>query len=267
MTPAAKTQAVETLAVKPSTAKTAFRLSVLLLAASGLGACSAASRLAEVGSAPKMTQVSSPTDRPDYRPISLPMPAPTLGERHPNSLWRPGARAFLKDQRAGQVGDLLTVNIKIEDKAQLQNETSRARDNSETAGLPKFLGFESKLSKILPSAVDPSSLVDASSASGSKGTGAVNRNETINLKVAALITQVMPNGNLVIAGRQEVRVNYELRELNIAGVIRPADITADNTISYEKIAEARISYGGRGQITDVQQPRYGQQIFDIIFPF
>ena len=129
------------------------------------------------------------------------------------------------------------------------------------------MGFEGAFDVILPEAVDPMDLVDIDTRSVHEGEGSVEREETINLKVAAIVTQTLPNGNLVIRGRQEVRVNFEVRELFIAGVIRPEDITADNTIDSSKVAEARIIYGGRGQLTDVQQPRYGFQLLDIIYPF
>ena len=130
-----------------------------------------------------------------------------------------------------------------------------------------MLGYQSSLHQILPEAIDPTNLVDLDSSGSTEGAGQVNRDETIELRVAALVTQVLPNGNLVIAGHQEVRVNFELRDLKVAGIIRPEDITSANTIEFDQIAEARIAYGGRGQITDVQQPRYGQQVFDILWPF
>ena len=240
---------------------------VLLLTGVALCGCNAASRLSQVGTEPPLTTIQNPTALPNYQPVALPMPAPISQERQANSLWRQGSRAFFKDQRASQIGDILTVVIEIEDEAKLNNRTSRSRDASENAGLPALFGFESTLEKLLPGDANMSNLVEAESGSSSAGAGAVNREEDINLRVAALITQVLPNGNLVLSGRQEVRVNYEVRELFVAGVIRPADITSTNTVPYDKIAEARISYGGRGQITDVQQPRYGQQIFDIISPF
>jgi len=248
-------------------ARTALRLVLATAVATSLGACNTMSRLSEVGSAPRLSKIEDPYVQPGYQPVSLPMPTPMPAERNPNSLWRSGAKAFFKDQRAKQVGDILTVLIKIEDQAQMDNETKRSRDNSEGLGVPNFFGLEGRLGAVLTDGVDPSSLVSAKSATSNTGKGGVKRKEQIELKVAALITQTLPNGNLVIQGHQEVRVNYELRDLRIDGVIRPEDITAQNTISYEKIAEARIAYGGRGQISDVQQPRYGQQIFDIISPF
>lgn len=248
-------------------AHTALRLTLAAALAASVSACNSMTRLSEVGSGPQLSKIQDPHAQAGYQPVSLPMPTPMPAERNPNSLWRSGAKAFFKDQRAKQVGDILTVLIKIEDQAQMNNQSTRSRDNGETMGLPGFLGLESRLGAVLPNAVDPSKLIDASSTSSNTGKGAITRKEQIELKVAALVTQTLPNGNLVIQGRQEVRVNYELRDLNISGVIRPEDITAQNTISYEKIAEARIAYGGRGQISDVQQPRYGQQIFDIIAPF
>jgi len=243
------------------------RAVVAAVALAGLAGCNALDRLSEVGQAPRLSAIENPAKLEGERPVSMPMPAPEVMERTANSLWRPGSRAFLKDQRANQVGDILTVVIKIEDKATISNTTKRSRTNAENANASSFLGYEQSLGQILPEAVDPTNLVDLGSDSNSEGAGSVKRGEAINLRVAALVTQVLPNGNLVIAGRQEVRVNYEVRELQVAGLIRPEDVTSTNTISYDQIAEARISYGGRGQISDVQQPRYGQQVYDIIWPF
>ncbi|MCC6471163.1 MAG: flagellar basal body L-ring protein FlgH [Alphaproteobacteria bacterium] len=244
-----------------------LRFTLLATACVALGACNALTRATEAGSAPTQSPIQNPTQQPGYIPVSMPMPAPETAERQPNSLWRAGARAFFKDQRATRVGDLITVLVEIADQGKLDNSTSRTRNNSDTAGLPKFLGYESQLNKYLPQAVTPDSLIDFSSKSGSAGSGTIDRKEDIKLKVAAVVTQVLPNGNLVIRGSQQVTVNFEMRELQITGIIRPEDITSINTIGYEKIAEARIIYGGRGQVTDVQQPRYGQQIYDIFFPF
>ena len=239
------------------------RLAALVSAAALLAACNTADRLQQIGAAPPLTPIADPTRAPGYQPAQMTMPAPEQVAYQPNSLWRPGNRTFFKDQRAARVGDILTVNIKIDDKAKVANTSSRGRTNSENAGLPNLVGLEGQL----PSSIDPTSMLKMNSDSASRGTGSVDRSEAINLTIAAVVTQVMPNGNLVIQGRQEVRVNYEVRELLLGGIVRPEDIANDNTINHTQIAEARISYGGRGQITDVQQPRYGQQLIDVIWPF
>lgn len=243
------------------------RLAVLSVVAATLSACGAAERLENIGKAPEMSPITNPTQRTDYRRVSMPMPTPQTPVREPNSLWKAGARAFFDDQRAKQVGDILTVVVTIEDKAQLSNRTSRSRQSSESNALTNLLGFESKLSTVLPNAVDKDNLVDLNTDMSNVGEGGVTRGEVVELRVAAVVTQVLPNGNLVISGHQEVRVNFEVREIVIGGVVRPEDIQGDNTIPHDKIAEARIAYGGRGQITDVQQPRYGSQVLDVILPF
>ena len=163
--------------------------------------------------------------------------------------------------------DILTVVVNIADSGSISNTTQRSRAMGEEAAATAFLGYESSAKSFLPEAVNPGNLVNMDSTSSHRGAGSVTRNEAITMRVAAVVTQVLPNGNLAIMGRQEVRVNFEVRELQIAGVIRPEDIASANTITSDKVAEARVSYGGRGQITDVQQPRYGQQLYDILFPF
>jgi flagellar L-ring protein precursor FlgH len=240
---------------------------LLLACAALLGACSTAERLGEIGRAPSFDPILNPTQMPEYAPVSMPMPEPDIGTRQANSLWRTGARAFFKDQRAAAVGDIVTVEISINDAATIKNETTRTRDNLDTANWTGLFGYEASLARILPEAVSNTNLLNLESDLRNKGTGEIKRADQVNLKLAAVVTQVLPNGNLVIEGEQEVRVNFDLRELKVRGIVRPEDISATNTISYEKIAEARISYGGRGHIQDVQQPRYGSQVLDIINPF
>jgi flagellar L-ring protein FlgH len=232
-----------------------------------LAALPGCQRFAEIGQPPAISQIADPAQQPEARTVAMPMPPPELPNEEPSSLWRTGARSFLRDQRAKRVGDILTVLVDVDDQARLKNQTQRQRSNTEKASLPSFFGFEKKLGAILPNAVDPNSLVDAESSGNSTGTGSVDRTEKIAMKIAAVVIQTLPNGNLVVAGRQETRVNFELRELRVAGVIRPEDIGSNNVIPYDKIAEARVSYGGRGQLTDVQQPRYGQQVYDILMPW
>lgn len=244
------------------------RLLVILALLVALSGCSnTIERVKNIGSTPALSVPENPKDRDDYQAVSMPMPEPLTSIKQANSLWRPGSRAFFKDLRAHQVGDIVTVLINVDDDAQIQNETTRSRENAETAGAPRLLGFESQLDEILPSAVNPGQLLNVSGKNETTGKGQIKRQEKLNIKVAAVVTQVLPNGNLVIHGRQETRVNFEVRELQIAGVIRPQDIGTNNTVAYEKIAEARVAYGGRGHIMDVQQPRYGSQIVDIFFPF
>lgn len=246
-----------------------MKILFLAVALFALGGCNAWTRIQQIGEAPPLTTIVDPTRQPGYTPVEMPMPrtAETSPARQPGSLWQPGTRAFFKDQRASQVGDILTVLIDIKDAATLDNETTRGRDNSERLGIPQLFGFEGKIQKILPGTPDLASLAAADSTSESQGRGSIKRKENIKLRVAATVTQVLPNGNLVVQGRQEIRVNYEVRELQLAGILRPQDISSTNTVPLEKIAEARLSYGGRGQITDVQQPRYGQQLLDILSPF
>jgi flagellar L-ring protein FlgH len=247
--------------------QTPTRLALLALAATSLTGCAAMNdRLAKVGEAPALSAIENPVSAPGYKPVQMPMPAPEPVRFESNSLWRTGSRAFFKDQRARQIGDLLTVKVRVEDRANIDNQTRRSRENSENLGVTGLFGAEDALTKFIPDA-EPENLVGGSSKSGSRGQGSVRRNEQIRTDVAAVITQILPNGNMVIEGKQEVRVNFEIRELVVAGVIRPEDIEADNTIDSDKIAQARIAYGGRGQITDVQQPRYGQQVLDAVLPF
>lgn len=232
-----------------------------------LAACNAFDRVSDIGNAPKLSSIEDPTHSPGYTPVRMPMPPPTLTETQPNSLWHTGARAFFRDQRATRVGDILTVVVTINDQAQIANETKRSRDNTDALGMTNMFGFESKLAQVLPSAAQPASLVNTNSALANDGKGSIARQEQIDLRIAAEIIQVLPNGNLVVQGKQQVGVNFDMRELTISGVIRPEDISAANTITYDQIAEARIEYGGKGSINDVQQPRYGDQLLDVIMPF
>ncbi|MXN63718.1 flagellar basal body L-ring protein FlgH [Stappia sp. GBMRC 2046] len=240
-----------------------FAVIALGLTAAG---CGAADRIANVGKQPVLTAIQDPTTMPGYRPVRMPLPTPVPVHYNNNSLWRSGARAFFEDQRASNVGDILTVLVTISDRAEFDNETEREREGSDTNGVSGALG--NAIDTIfLPAGSSASDLATTEGTSRFRGSGSVDREERLRTTVAAVVTQVLPNGNMVIEGRQEVRVNYEVRELIVAGVVRPEDISSNNTIESDKIAEARIGYGGRGQITDFQQPAYGQQVLDIVLPF
>ncbi|USI71979.1 flagellar basal body L-ring protein FlgH [Sphingomonas morindae] len=246
----------------------------LLLALLGLGlsGCGVVGRVKAIGRAPAV----SPSVTPQTPAVEPSLGAQPLGERYTGgnpaapggaSLFRTGAGAFFHDQRASARGDILTVRIQIADSATLGNSSSRGRTGAENAGLSGFFGLQTKLQQILPGSPDPAALVAGKTSSTSTGTGNTSRTEEIKTSVAAIVKAVLPNGNLVIEGRQEIRVNFELRELLITGIVRPQDIARDNSIRSDQIAEARISYGGRGQLTDMQQPRWGQQLYEAVSPF
>ncbi len=237
------------------------------LFALGLSGCGSLEKLSEIGRPPAMTPTSDPTADPKWRPVTMPMPRAEAAPSQAASLWRTGSRAFFKDQRAAAVGDIVTVLVNTTDTADVENASAESQTGSEAMGMPNMLGVEGALPKLLSKVVSPSSLVSTSSTSTAAGTGTIKRNETVALRLAGVITQVLPNGNLVVAARQELRVNSELRVLQVSGVIRPQDIASDNTVSHDRMAEARIAYGGRGQLTNIQTPRYGQQALDILLPF
>jgi flagellar L-ring protein precursor FlgH len=245
---------------------TILKLLSAIAAVGLLSGCASMDQLSRVGEAPKLSAIENPTAQPGYRQVNMPMPEIVPASYQPNSLFSTEAKGFFKDQRAHRIGDILTVIVTIDDSAQISNATSRKRSAGNEANIGTSLGsvFGTKVPGI---DVDATGGISTGGSMTDGGTGSVNRKESLQTNVAVVVTQMLPNGNLVIEGHQEVRVNFEIRDLIVAGIVRPEDIQSDNTIVSEKIAEARIAYGGRGQITDVQQPRYGQQIADAILPF
>lgn len=247
--------------------KMGIRLSSLIILAIVVSGCNTLSRLAEMGQEPELSQITNPTARKDYRPVNMPMPTPEIANDNPNSLWRAGARAFFKDHRAKEIGDILTVKLALSDSANLENKTERDRADREDRDVASLAGLPQKLLKNHLTGADITDLVNFGGTTTTSGDGGIQRSEDIKVTFAAIVTQILPNGALVINGRQEIRVNYELRELMVTGVVRPEDIDSDNSITHEKIAEMRVAYGGRGTVSDLQQPRWGFQLFDIVYPF
>lgn len=244
-------------------------LSILLMLVT-VSNCRIVDKLKQVGQEPPLSPLTTEKEVKQYtQPIPYPVPKPTTQQYAANSLWRLNANSFFKDQRATQVGDILTVDINITNEAaDFTNTTERKREKAEEkANLNNFFN-SGKIDNFLKNVRNPAGVVvDFDSQNTYKGTGNIKRTEKLTLKLAAIVTRILPNGNFVIYGKQQIRVNYELRNLMISGIIRPEDISPENSISHDKIAEVRLSYGGEGQLSDVQQPRYGQQIFDILFPF
>ena len=193
--------------------------------------CSSIDRLSQIGEQPKLTAIENPTTQPGYKPVQMPMPKPEVASYSPNSLWRSGSRAFFKDQRAARVGDLLTVTVNFTDKANIANETQRSRSSKEDLGITDFIGAQTITQ---PNKILPGRILTTDSTASTDGKGSVNRQEALQTSVAAVVTQVLPNGNLVVEGKQEIRVNFEIRELIVAGIVRPEDIQSDNTIDFKQ---------------------------------
>lgn len=233
----------------------------LLLA---LGACG---RVANIGQMPELT---SPRQTEEFMAMTNPpLDIPVLSGRPESaaSLWAGTQSSLISDRRASVRGDILTVVIQIDDRAEISNSSGRSRSAREDLSIPQMMGLPQRLADKLPEGASLDDLADASASSTFKGSGNISRRDKLTLRVAATVIDTLPNGTLHIQGTQEVRVNFELRELTVSGFVRPSDIDRSNEIAYDRIAGARISYGGRGQITDVQQPRLGQQIADIILPY
>lgn len=243
---------------------TKIYFSKILLASLLLSACG---RVDHIGKPPSLT---SNTETPEHVAMMWPgLPMHVLPQRSVDnaSLWSGERQSLLGDRRAINKGDILTVVIEIDEKAEISNNSSRSRSGSESLGISQLLGLTQRINSKLPDGASLANAVELDSNSSSSGKGSVKRREKLTLRIAATIVDVLPNGVLSIVGSQELRVNFELRELSVSGFVRPEDISRLNEITYDKIASARVSYGGRGQITDVQQPRIGQQILDAILPF
>ncbi|WP_299372789.1 flagellar basal body L-ring protein FlgH [uncultured Tateyamaria sp.] len=232
-----------------------------------LAMASACGRSDHLGKAPSFSNPLATQEHSAMVSTALPTVIETRTPLDEASLWSGQRSSLLGDRRAVRQGDILTVVIEIDERAEISNETDRSRSGSETLGIPQLGGLPQRLDEKLPDGASTSELVSINSNSSSSGDGSVKRNEKLTLRVAATIVDILPNGVLSISGSQELRVNFEMRELLVSGYVRPEDISRQNEITYDKIASARVSYGGRGQITDVQQPRLGQQVLDAVLPF
>ena len=231
-------------------------------------ATAACARLEDVGKVPAFTPIDQSAEAQAMRaPLPLDGAVSLSRGQQTASLWSGARGSLLGDRRAERRGDILTVVIEIDESAEISNASSRSRNGSESLSVPSLVGIPQIVDRVLPGDATMANAADLNSSSSSSGNGSVRRNEQLELRVAATIVDVLENGVLRIQGSQEVRVNFEIRELLVTGYVRPEDISRRNEITYDKIAAARISYGGRGQISDVQQPRVGQQIADIILPF
>lgn len=246
---------------------TLSHLSIAILSSCMLSGCNLATKLSNVGDPPDMSQIQDPTLVSSYRPVSMPMPTPEPERHSVNSLWQTGSRAFFKDQRANRVGDVITVIVDLNTKSKIDSTHTYNRTSKNQSNVNNFFGYESKFKNIFPSAVNPASLIDMTSNPNQTGTGKFERKDELDLKIGATIVQILPNGNLVIQGRQEILIQKDLRIVEVKGIIRREDIASNNTIPYSKIAEARIAYGGRGDVSDSYSVPWGQQVLNKILPW
>ncbi|MEM1005020.1 MAG: flagellar basal body L-ring protein FlgH [Pseudomonadota bacterium] len=236
----------------------------LIFAAFTVAACG---RLDHLGKPPSFTPSEESREQVAMLWPGLPLHTQPQRTVDRSSLWSGGQHSLLGDQRAIKKGDIMTVVIELDEEAEISNNTNRARSGTENLAVPHLFGVPQRVQDSLPDGASLDEAVGIESEASSSGRGSVRRNEKLTLRIAATVIDVLPNGVLSISGSQELRVNFELRELLVAGYVRPQDISRQNEITYDKIASARVSYGGRGQITDVQQPRYGQQVLDTLLPF
>ncbi len=234
---------------------------LVVLALTGCG------KLEQVGRAPEFSGLEGTDQHYAMYSAALPEDVAAGTASDGSSLWTAGTDSLFGDRRAARRGDILTVVIEIDDSASISNSTSRSRTGQQKSGLPDFLGIPQRIDENLPEGASMAEAYETKSSSTFKGQGSVSRTEKLTLRIAATVVEELPNGVLKVEGQQEVRVNFEMRELIVTGYVRPADISRQNEITYDKIAGARIAYGGQGQITDVQQPTYGQQVADIVMPF
>ncbi len=232
-----------------------------------LGVLAGCSRLEHIGQEPAFTPANETQEHVAMLYQGLPLATQNQRAVDNASLWSGSRQSLLGDRRANEKGDILTVVIEIDEEASISNDTDRSRSSSESLAIPQLFGLPQRLDEQLAEGATSAEAVELGGSSSSAGSGSVSRSEQLELRVAATVVDVLPNGVLAISGSQEIRVNFELRELLVTGYVRPDDISRQNEITYDKIASARVSYGGRGQITDMQQPRYGQQILDVILPF
>ena len=223
--------------------------------------------LGEVGRAPAFSPQEATVEHAALYRMPLPERTEVLRSTDHASLWSAGQRSLLGDRRASRQGDILTVVIEINDSAEISNSTANGRSGTNSMAVPQFFGIPQIIDRNLPGGLAVGAGIETNSASNFSGSGSVRRNEKLTLRVASTVVERLPNGVMRIEGQQEVRVNHELRELLVSGFVRAEDISRQNEITYDKIAGARISYGGRGVVSNVQQPRYGAQIADIIAPF
>lgn len=233
-----------------------------------LQGCSVPSKIAEVSTEPRLSNIENPTLLPNYEPVSMPMPQPVPYVKKVNSLWQDGAKAFFKDQRAHRVGDILTVDVVFEgEKVEMDAKPELTKNNTAVHGINSFLGLSQKLQNALPVGADLVNAVSAASTLAKKGQAKYKRDDKLKFKIAAVITDILPNGNLVLSGRQEVRLLDEVRVIQLKGIVRREDITSANRVQAKHIQNLRILHDSNGEFKDVTALPWGVRAINKLSPF
>lgn len=247
-----------------------------------LTGCRWGEQLSTLGEPPNMTRIQDPTANPGFVPVTMPLPPMQASARDSNSLWEPGSRAFFKDQRANRVGDIVTATVEVNQAESMKMTPNIKRENKGLLTVGSMMGLENVTNRVFHNSRDKNadgsakhnhlanpngSLINFDSKPELKGQAEYKVDDNIQFKIACYVVQMLPNGNMVIQGRQEIRLVNELREITIMGIVRREDITASNTVHSNKIAEMRISYGGRGDLSDMQSFPIGQQFLNKVMPF
>lgn len=230
--------------------------------------CDLPQRLSSIGEAPQLSHIQDPTRLKGYQPITMPMPygQDTIPSGKTPSLWQTGAQAFFKDQRAYKIGDIITVKVHIDQDESIEMTPTINRQNQGIATYNSMFGLEKAAANAFGAASTPN-VLNVTSNPQLTGSAKYEVKDKMTFQIAATVVQILPNGNMVVDGRQEMRLVNEVREVMIKGIVRREDISASNTINSEKVSELRISYGGRGDLSDMQSFPWGQQIANKLLPF
>jgi flagellar L-ring protein precursor FlgH len=180
------------------------------------------------------------------------------------SLWQGSGGGLVDDFKARGKGDILTVVISETASASKEATTGTSRASDVAAGIPNLMGLEKAgINKYM----DLSKLLNASVSSKFNGSGSTTRKENLNATITARVIDVLANGNMLIEGHRNVLVNNEDQIIILTGTVRPRDVTPDNLVNSNLIADARIAYSGKGIISDRQQPGWLMGVIDKVWPF
>jgi flagellar L-ring protein precursor FlgH len=220
----------------------------------------AASLLAAPACTPAVSQTAWTPD-PRY---DAPMPEPraTLDE---DGGFTYGGGSLFSRRRAREVGDQVTIRIVHATQADSSANTALKRGSETSGSVSALFGIETALASIPGGG--PSLSLGASTTNDFDGTGATTRSGTLLATLTARVVEILPNGQLVVAGRQAVKINNEVEYLALTGVLDPRAIASDSSVSSTALADVRIEYSGQGVVAGKQRPGWLTRALDIVTPF